>query len=442
MEMRVPAFTQVSEPGARIFFVACVGTAAAVLNAAYMNYLADPPYVHHWPDAENYILMAEGKAEKAIAPFAARILVPFMARGLAGMASLSLSTAFFMLSALAAGVFFAGAAALLARERTPALPILILLLAGNPALLIPFRDIYLPDAVSMALVALTLWVLLSGRDAFLVPLAFVLVTTRESLVILVLMVAWHLIALRRRISALLVLAAALSGWIAVQAFGAQPNAHEMNPLLYMVLKLPVITIENAFGVRFWLANSPRVTCDVPWLTANISGIPLLGKIREVGICEPFYDRVVLTYSSLFATFGVLPGAVIAFFHGRRKELRRRHPGYFFVLAFGLVMYALAICGGRSVERLVVYAWPAFSVGAGMMWMALGRPLSAPVCALGAMHIVLVWTVFLSDQILGLNVVVRQVALAFGLLGNALSFQYVRKRRLRAPAKDMQLAGTA
>ncbi len=398
--------------------VAFLGGLAALLYSGAINF-SGRPFEHHWPDSQNYLAMAQGLLEQATAPFTSRILVPVTAGTIHRTIGADLDLSFFLVSAVAACIFFFFSARMLTAHGVGGVISAALLLI--PPTLIPFRDIYLPDAASMAWTALALLIML-GRRPFLLPAVMLAgALTREAAIVLLLVSVWLLLRSGRRVLAASTVAAAVAGLAIVHLYGGQSNAHGMNGALYLLLKPPVLFVENMLGAEFWVGGASRIACARPAIVLDLGSLPLLGHLEQVGLCAPSYKRLIITYSALFSLFGVLPGALLGIVGSRWGQFRDRCPWIFAVIVLGLAMFLMGVVTGRAVERLLIYSWPAFVIGVGVAWAEVGRPHPFAWPVLLTIHAATSWVVFAHDNLIGWDLRPRALVLGLGLLGNVLSY---------------------
>jgi len=85
-----------------------------------------------------------------------------------------------------------------------------------------------------------------------------------------------------------------------------------------------------------------------------------GSVQEVGVYRFDLPLPLRTVSALLSTFGLL--TVMAWYWLRKEgwsRLKQVPDAFRMAMIIGLAFFVLAPFSGRSVERLVGYAWPAF-----------------------------------------------------------------------------------
>ena len=238
------------------------------------------------PDSGHYIHMAGGQMQLAPKPFANRILHPFVAQGLVQTTGCGVDLAFAML-AIAAFCLLVTAISCLTPESLSGVEMAALL--ASPLLFNLFRNWYLPDLWHAAWLAFFLLAL--HRRWFVSSLAilFILQISRESTVLLALVVVLLAVVQRRWKYAIGAGIAVALGILVVRHFtkSAQPNIHHMNDLAYLVAKVPANTLANLLGVIPWTDSyqqqMPEFYPGAPlWKMAVPHGLPS-GGIHEIGI---------------------------------------------------------------------------------------------------------------------------------------------------------------
>ena len=239
-----------------------------------------------------------------------------------------------------------------------------------------------------ALLAACLLALHRNKRMLAALLLFALVLSRpESALILAAVVVGFAARRREWTWASGVLGAALTGVLVGEYVtrNAASNVHGMPELAYLFLKLPVNLPTNLLGIQFW-TNSAR-WCDDPVLTLSLSPLQL-GSIDQVGFCAPDASFPLRTLAALLTTFGVLPVALL--YVGRSSGWRSmlNQSTLSVVLVFGVVMFLLGPAAGKSVDRLIAFGWPAFTIALPLLWVRTFQ--GSPPLGFWLLHFTVTW----------------------------------------------------
>jgi hypothetical protein len=310
---------------------------------------------HRVADSEQYIQLAEGHPENTIKPFSGRILYPALVRGLKSM---GLSTdRGFMTAALLALIMLPFVISLTgakdARHWLTLLPVLI-----SPFLMQMFSECYLPDLFYAALLGLFFLVFKQARLASL-AVFLALFLTRESTILLgacIVFIALHRSDKRLALSICLATAVGLAA-VKYAGVSGRPNIHEMNDLMYMLVKVPFNLILNVTGIQFWANTLDYCT---PLVSFSIAGWLPLGSIKTIGVCEHNLMRPLTTLALMLTTFGVAPTLLLFHLKQHPRQFLKEKPLWLAVaLLYGILSFFLGVALGSSVYRLIGYGWPAF-----------------------------------------------------------------------------------
>lgn len=303
-------------------------------------------------DSDLYIEMALGHRYRVPAPFSERIGNPAIA-GWLHHAGLSISASFALVAVLALTVFCVAIGPLL--HGVPPIGVIALLVV--PVIVDSYRDAYLPDLASAAVLACFL-VVLRARQAWWVPLLLVpLVLVRESILVVcvvLVVVAWRHSnrALARAAAAALIVGYGVS---TVAGIGGAPSRHSVGGPLYLLAKLPYNAAKNLTGFEF--ATNDLSQCG----KVTQFRLPLsIGTIDSVGFCPFNVAYPAWTLSMWLALFGLAPALLLACLRHLRNG--RQRPVWLQVALWtGLLGYVAGPVLGASVDRLIAYGWPAFLV---------------------------------------------------------------------------------
>ncbi len=310
---------------------------------------------YHGSDSEQYIELAEGHPENTIKPFSGRILYPTLVRG---FKTIGLSTdGGFLVAALLALIMLPFALSLRVTKEVQhwfmLLPVLL-----SPFLMQMFRECYLPDLFHAALLGLFFAVFERARLASLLVF-LMLILTRESTILLGASIIFLALYRSDRRLALKICLTTIVGLAAVRYAGSfgRPNIHEMNDLIYMVLKVPFNLILNVTGIQLWANTLDYCT---PQITFSVAGWLPLGSIKTMGVCELNLMRPLSTAALMLTTFGVAPTLLLFHLTKNPRQFFKEKPFWLAVaLLYGISSFFLGVALGSSVYRLIGYGWPAF-----------------------------------------------------------------------------------
>jgi hypothetical protein len=241
-----------------------------------------------------------------------------------------------------------------------------------PALFSLFETYFLPDMFHAFLLAVLIYLLVYQRLSGILATLFMLILTRESS----LLVGSWLIFLnsvqkyyRRVLALILVIAVAWACTSSFSSFG-QPNIHGLPTLVYTAIKIPFNASKNVFGVILWtntFSDSEITNAsyqDEPLWKLELPESLQIGSITSLGIYGFDFRFPLITVLLWLTTFGVMPTILLFAWRRRRTSLRQSMDIVLgFALTYGLSNFLLAPFLGASVQRLMIYGWPAFWVAA-------------------------------------------------------------------------------
>lgn len=320
-------------------------------------------------DTKHYVAMADGHIDDVRQPFTARVLRPAFAGFVAKTTGLTIDQSFFVTNVASLAVLVSAGLTLIMRHiRSWAFATAIVL---SPMLVSMFREIYMPDCMNAALLAVFFLLLARGAWVWALPLLFLAQITRESTILLtfvLFLVAGYQRKWKLAVSAVLVtvLAMVVVGRVTSQS---QKSIHETNTLVYMVGKVPFNFLTNVCGLRMWTnthaKNDPSLYPSPPLFSFELPAWMPTGTMRQVGIYSIEPALPLSTARALLTLFGVTVSLVLLVIY-RRKQHILRDGGLSFagVLAstYGLFAYLLGPLIGASFGRLIAYGWP-------MAWVA-------------------------------------------------------------------------
>jgi hypothetical protein len=216
------------------------------------------------------------------------------------------------------------------------------------------------------------------------------------------------------------------------------NVHGLPGLLYLIAKLPVNYAHNLLGLTFF--TDAEQYCHPPLALWDLPASLRLGHVSAIGLC-PWAPENPLIWASIAAThFGVLPALLLALWRREGRRLVRDLPFWMLaVLIYGAAMWLLVPGAGKSVLRLMGYAWPLFLLAAPALALRFGdfslsgrfghpRWLDA--------HLIALWAPLAFRQFSDageLDPAVAGLSLVVGLAANAHAFRLWRRAPIAPPA---------
>ena len=377
-----------------------------------------------------YYALAQNGPHQIEKPYASRFLHPLLARGMADITNLDLHKSFYLLGLMSLLILTIAVTSLL--NKLTHFPLLILPLLLSPASSRFISSFYHHDlfyAALLALLFLTLWQEKSWIPSFVILLALFL--TRESTLLLslcIIAVAW--LKSKRRII-IPVAAASLLG-LALTSYvtrSSPANVHQMNNLVYLVLKIPFNFFQNVFGVKIWLNTFVQV--EPPLFTVALPKWLHLGSISAVGLC-PWLPIFPLTTLFLFLTsFGVLPLLLRDNLSKYRRRIFTEMPPWLLLLVtYGLISFLITPLLGSSLSRYIGYGWPAFWLAVPALLAKYYRLPKDAILRLVLLHILANWIPFAiySMNTGSVSVVLSSAACAAVIQGLAL--REIRQLKLK------------
>jgi hypothetical protein len=412
----------------------CSALAVTVLIAL----AAAPNFPSFDENSNEFQNMAAGRWGEVHQPYSSRFLHPMLAAALVRESGCSVDTAFrwiaFAILPLAVGVV-----ALLFFKLEIDSRLLAPVLFGYP-LARSFQLICMADLLYTLLLGLFVLLLAYRRFILAGLMLVVLFCARESTLVLGLVAALMVAAEFRSaphqdnpaishepvprsgrgagVVAAFLLATAIGLWlnhhIAAKAAG---NIHQIDPVIYLMAKVPFNFLQNVMGVRLWSntyismhGDHPIVRWALPaWVRAHS------GAITDIGINDLSPRFPANCLSAVLCGFGVLlttlakeicdkaraEGPTIA---GACRRCRAVGRGFADLFAeqplalrvagvYGIVTLLIVPLLGSAVLRYVFYAWPAFWLLSAKLFQR--NYLRAPrnrrcLAALLVVHLALVW----------------------------------------------------
>jgi len=279
-------------------------------------------------------------------------------------------------------------------------PFLLIPLFFLPFFFNSLRHTFHPDAFYILLTAIFFLLLAHKKEAESLLVLFLLFLTRESTILLgliVTVVSWIRSKKLLAIVALVVVVISLFTTSAISSIG-KSNVHDLGNFSYLVAKLSYNFMANAFGAKLWV--NTYTNCE-PVIKLALPSLKQLGAIREVGFCGFNFLLPLKTLTVLLTTFGIAPLILFSMLLKKGGQIFKEPPFWLsLALVYGLAHYFIAIPAGTGVVRLVGYAWPAFLLAVPIfmgMFLELNRKL---IIKLSAIHLFVAWLPLIVVKSLG------------------------------------------
>jgi len=308
----------------------------------------------------DYVKIARGNYTQMETFYAGRVLHPLVVRAVAAAAHVPIDWRAFLWVAMASLVVLFGLLGTYFALETPAEAWLCVPLLATATVIEQYRDYYWHDLFYAMLCAAFFLTLRWNRWASL-PILFLLYVTRESTLVLAVVVVvaaalWRQWAFSGAALAVGVAGAKITGALVARA---QPSHHGISMLMLDALKIPYNFALNICGLEFWVNTDASTIGDAPKWIVDLPPWLHLGEIHQVGYCGFFWQRPAETAVLIASAFGILPLLVIMAILRKRgaPPLGKFHLRVAF--AYGLLMFALTPLVGTVPARYVLYAWPLF-----------------------------------------------------------------------------------
>lgn len=323
---------------------------------------------HGYDDYKDYLALAAGQGADVPEPFASRVLAPFVAGRVADIFGLTVQDALATVSFLSWAFCALPAAALLRTARISIPWALVIATLPFPALAVGYYLV--PDGMAVLFTLTCLWGIarhtpwLSGAGA-----ALAILSRNTTSVAITLWAAFSATRKPTRWAAFGALAGIVVGVLVLKLF-AQPaaNVHEMSGALYFALKPAVNAVKNLLGLELYLNTVDW--CAPPVQVFDVSFIPGIGNITEVGYCRVNVLRPIYSLLCYLMIFGVAPilaaRAMLRTAKAAEKPTILGVSGALAVFAPFTILFLLSPALGITIKRLFVESYPLLFPIAGLI----------------------------------------------------------------------------
>lgn len=338
-----------------------------------------------YQDYIDYLAMARDQGHVP-EPFASRIAAPFIAGLVADVTGVTARNALAGVSLITWALCALPAASLLRRAGVSLPWALVFATIPFPALAVGYYLV--PDGMAALLVLISFWAISTNAPVLSGASAALAILSRNSIsVAIALWSAYCALSRSTRVAALAALGGTVVGIILLRTvFSPEAaNVHEMNGALYLLLKPGVNAVKNLLGLELYLNTVDW--CAPPRAVFDISFIPGLGDISQIGYCSINPMRPLYSLLSYLMIFGVAPIlAVLAMIRAGRAVEPRSIIGIVQALAVFapfIILFLLSPTLGITIKRLFVTAYPLLFPIAGLITSAVpGQARLMPLWLIG------------------------------------------------------------
>ncbi|MEK7512755.1 MAG: hypothetical protein AAB601_00985, partial [Patescibacteria group bacterium] len=311
---------------------------------------------------------------------------------------LDVHQSFLVVGIISVLVFFSVAATLL--KDIIRFPWLLVPLLFLPYLFNVLREVFEPDAFYLALSALLFLFLYRNQEGLSLLSFFLLFLTRETTIILgLLCVATGWFRSRKLLAVGMIVIIGISLFVTgvIKNVG-QPNIHNLNSSVYIVLKFSYNLMTNIVGMRPWTSTSGNCS---PVFQIHLPPVEALGSIRDIGLCGFDPSLPLKTLVALTTVFGVAPLVLCYLLAKRFRYVLKTLPFWaLLALLYGLAFYGIGAIAGTGIERIVGYGWPAFLIITPILLRTFFVTDSAFVVKISLIHLATAWLPFLVYRVAG------------------------------------------
>jgi hypothetical protein len=391
------------------------------------------------PDVDQYRTLALAGPAQVRDPFAGRIIPPLASRAVAAATGMNIDAAFLAVN-VAALVLFAIALAKVLDDVAGA-PALAVALGFTPLIVNEFWMTYYGDLFHASLAAWFFLAMMRRWLALALGLLVALLLTRESTLLLV--AALIALALargdRRLLAATVGASAAGLAIVAVLNGRALANAHAVNGVVFLMLKVPFEFARNLLGLD--LLPNTLIAAGKPCTPLLVVGLPRwlrAGALSSVSFCGFRAQWAAYCWTMLAAVFGVCPGAMASVLVMRGRRALASAPLWLAIaVVYGALAYAFGPGQGVWLEREIGYGWPLFWIALPALAAPLVRDSPCAVAALLALNLAAAWLPEATGRIAG-----DAPGFYFAALAAAVALNYGAYRLLARSADALAVAAAA
>jgi hypothetical protein len=310
-------------------------------------------------DLKYYHLIASGKLNEVIYPFSNRLLYPLAAGFITLITGISINFSFLLLNLISlVGIIYSITWYFKKESNSSLLSFFIL----SPLLCFYFQFYYMPDLFFSFLLMLFVISIRKNNLYSICGLLMLLYLTKETALIVTLVLLPIYWFGKEKRSFVIVLIISILMLIVNQflQYHYKPNIHQLNNILYLVLKMGYNFLYNIGGIRLWSNTFSMIPCE-PVYFMNLEKYHIFGQIKSVGFCSFDIYRPLATLSILLSVFGILLSGLIFFIRKNKIKTLLTHlpTEVLFSLILGVLLFLVGTSSGSWVYRLVGYGWPAF-----------------------------------------------------------------------------------
>ncbi len=403
------------------FLVAALVTASLF----FLDILIGPKY---GGDIEWYIAAAQGHWNELIQPYSARFLHPFIIGFISHHSPFDIYKAFSAVAIVSLFFFFITNIVILKDKIKK--PLFLIPLFFLPFFYDTLRYIFHPDAFYIFLTALFFLSLFYKKEALSLIILFLLFLTRESTIILglvLIILSWFRSKKFFAIATLIVIGVSLLVTSSISNLG-QSNIHHLGNFVYTVFKFLYNFMANVFGTKLWVDTYH--TC-APIFKFSLPHLKIFGNIREAGFCGFDFSLPVNTLITLLTIFGIAPLIIFYCLKKNIKKILEELPFWAITaLIYGLIFYFIGISAGTGIWRIIGYGWPAFLLIAPIFIQKFFKIDREFIIKLSLLHFFVAWLPFIIQKIISSMVDFMSISLFLVLLAYFCIFRLLKKQKLR------------
>ncbi|UCC95704.1 MAG: hypothetical protein JSW40_02875 [Candidatus Omnitrophota bacterium] len=357
----------------------------------------------HIPDAEHYIAMAKGESQKALMPYARRILHPWIV-GKLGL-FMNLDIAFFVVGTLSVFFFLYIVTTILFYDVKIPLSASIAFIY-LPYLFYLYRSLYLPAIFFLCLTSLYWFLLLHRRYWISLLVLFLLLLAREeALVISVSFLLASIIHVAKNLrdrkwyiyisTAIIIII--LSQIIMGNISASSMNTHNIPAVFSFFLRIPAYFFRNFLGLLHWVDTFPRKLgyVDEPILIFEAPHwLKAISSIKQWGIYKWDANCLIRTYIITLSVFGTGPIVVLFFLKRIGRKIIGKSVPINTILFSGCILFILSPVMGLDMIRYYVTAWPLFFILLPFLLKQIRNVDNAVYAKIIASYIICAWLLFL------------------------------------------------
>jgi hypothetical protein len=206
----------------------------------------------------------------------------------------------------------------------------------------------------------------------------------------------------------------------------------MPELFYLLSKFPANFLRDWLGISLW--TNGYAWCDAPIFVISLPEYINLGNITKVGFCAPSAAQPLLSLSSYFTAFGILPAVLIKLIRDKGIfPVKLLETWWLIAFFYGGLMTVLGPLIGPPADRAIGFGWPLFL-------MALPAAYAHLLdWRLATLNLIATWTPLLISSLwgvpdgdrsfIGVSLVptVSLLSFAVGIVANVIAYKLTQSK---------------